>query len=134
MIEQLTEEEERLLAKDDRATAAVGPKLLIGACLILASIAILGWQLLAWLKSAAWPFLPFGELLSMTGQKPLKVSWAGMQQIIDWIAAAPASGVLFGCGLFVLWSATWGDDAPVPDALRQARMKRARIRTSELRP
>lgn len=129
MTEQLTETEKRLLAKYDRAEARVGPTITLGAALMLLGASIAAWQTFIWLKSADWPELSFGEALTSIGGKPLHFSWAGVQQIVDWIAAAPASTVIFFTGMVVMWSIIWGEDAPETDELVQAKMKRARIET-----
>ena len=129
MTEQLTETEKRLLAKYDRAEARVGPTIALGAALMLLGASIAAWQAFMWLKSADWPELSFGEALTSIGGKPLRFSWAGVQEIVDWIGAAPASAVIFMTGILVAWSITWGENAPEPEELRQAKMKRARIVT-----
>jgi hypothetical protein len=123
---ELSEHEAQMLATDEFSdsqtsywmAAIFGP---IGIAII-----VLGWQVLTWLQTAAWPELPISILYSEFGLHEPVLSWVGAQKILDWLENLSLSMGLFGIALFVAFLFTRHDNKPVAEELRTARMKRAR--------
>ena len=121
---ELSQEEEALLAADDRAADRFGYWMIAVCGLVLAAIAIPLLQGAYWLKTGSWPPLSFVDALQFVGVEPAPISWVGLQRIADWIWDLPFAGVLFFAGMVSIFWITRKDDEPA--ALRTARMKRAR--------
>lgn len=126
-IEGLTEEETRILARAARSDARFDFTMKFGGLVLLSAGGILAWQCWQWLQTARWSAYSFGDLLDRVGIPLGRVSWAGVQQMIDWVLALPAPSVLFVFGLGVLWSALLGNGAYDAPGLNKARVKQAAI-------
>jgi hypothetical protein len=130
---ELTPEEQQLLAADQRADKMVG---LYGcgiiACLF-AAVAVIALQCLLWLKIGDWPSWSLQTALRAAGIAPGEFSWVGLQRVFGWLLALPVSLVLIICGCAISLWATLDDNKPVPEALRSARMKQARLLSQQRR-
>jgi hypothetical protein len=131
MIEPLTIEENKALARASRADVRFDFSMKAGGLLILSAAGCLVWQGYTWLRTADWPAFPFRDILDLFDAPELQFSWAGVQKIADWISGAPAPAVLFCIGMFVLWSAFWGQDSYDSPALNKARSKQALLLRAE---
>lgn len=128
----LTEDERRLLAADDRAVGRVG--LWIAAILgfLGAALLILAWQACFWLVKGIWPPLPIRAVFVWLGVPVPETSWVGLQEIIEWCASCPVAGLLFGSAVTAVFLFTRNDGKPEPEALKNARVKRAKQRREDL--
>ena len=127
---ELTDEERRLLAIDDRVLSRVGCWIAAIFCFTVVALLILGWQAYTWLKTGVWPLLPVAAVPDWIGLARPEISWMGLQRILDWLLACSISGLLFFCAMAAVFIFTHGDNKPEPEALRTARMKRACARTA----
>jgi hypothetical protein len=67
--------------------------LLIGVALSLLAAVIFAWQCLGWLEVGEWPRLPLRTLFQP------RVSWVGLQIILDWIFALPLALIILTIGV-----------------------------------
>jgi hypothetical protein len=93
---------------------------------LIASVGIVLWHAITWLRTGEWPSLSLEYALGWLGVDQPQVDWVGGQRIIDWISGSSVAGFLFVVSLAVIFAFTRNDKKPVPKALRDARMKRAR--------
>ena len=126
MDEELSAEEQRLLAADLRADIRFGHwmKVIIG--LVLSAGAILLFQAVSWLKDGAWPSLTIRDFLFALGVAPGPVSWRGLQKMISGFLGCPLWVALLALAFLAVFWVTRRDSSEVPEALRAARMKQAR--------
>jgi hypothetical protein len=72
----------------------------VGVCVVLCGIGLLLYQCGLWLKDGHWTSIELQELWS---RRPLKIDWAGLRQIIQWIIELPLSVVAFLLGTYLVW-------------------------------
>lgn len=123
---ELTPEEQRLLDKDDKRTERVGYWMVLIFGPLLVATGIVGMHAITWLQSGAWPAFTLGDVLDRLGFGHVRSSWVGTQMIIDWIKSCPVAGTLPLVSAATVMLFTRNDDIPDSEALRVARMKRAR--------
>jgi len=133
-IEPMTKDEQRLLAKIARTDARFDFTMKAGGLIFLAAGGCLAWQIITWLKTASWPSLPFRRVIELFQFPDVEISWAGVQQIIEWIQNSPAWAALAVIGMFVLWTGLWGEVDYSSPALTQAQMKQAAINRENANP
>lgn len=62
----------------------------IGAVCVWVSVpAVLGAQLIIWLKSGSWPAWTFGDGWALIGVARPVTEWSDIQQICDWVWSWP---------------------------------------------
>lgn len=123
---ELSQEELKLIEKDDRATNRYlqwtqGALALVGGSALIVIV-----QAVNWLRTGAWPSLSLRDALAMTELHPNPIPWVGLQRIANFVWNLPVSGALFMLAIGVLLWITRGDNQPDSDALREARSKQAR--------
>jgi hypothetical protein len=128
MENELTSDEQRLLAADDRATDRVGVWLIAIIGLPAVAIAIVVVQSVIWLKTGTWPSFPIAAALKLIGLAAKPSGWIGADEIIDYLLACPVSGALTLLGIAATFAFTRNDHKDEPEALREARRKRANIK------
>lgn len=121
---ELSPEEEKLLAADDRASERFGYWMIAVCGLLLAALAVPVLQGMQWLRTGIWPPLSFKDALQIVEIEPAPVAWVGLQRIAEWIWELPFAVVLFFAAMAVLFWLT--RDGQGSEGLRTARMKRAR--------
>ena len=72
-----------------------------GGFAVLAGIITGGLHLLSWLQDGVWPSYSTAQMLRDLGLGEPRVSWVGVQKILDWILAASAVGFLVWGGLML---------------------------------
>jgi hypothetical protein len=126
-VEDLTEAERRILASAARYDARFDFTMKVGGLVLLAAGGVLAWQCWTWLQTARWPAYSVRDLLDGLGVTLGRVSWTGVQMIVDWVASSPAPGALLVIGMGILWSAFIGGGAYDAPGLNRARVKEAAI-------
>lgn len=122
MDEELSAEERELLAADDRREARFGYGAGAVVALVLAAGAIFLTQVVMSIRYGTWPQLTLADGLALVGVE----AGPAPQKLIAWILAWPVWVVLLALAVAGVLVVTRHDRQPVPDALRAARMKRAR--------
>ena len=125
---KLTPAETALLAKDDRDARRFGHWMQTILGLVGASALILLVQAYTWLRTGNWPPLSLRDAVERIGMTPKPSSWVGLERIADAFWSLPLSGALFCLAMGAIFWITRGDQKEIPEALRQARMKQARLR------
>jgi hypothetical protein len=72
---------------------------LLVSLLFLTGIGVIGWQGYQWLSFGVWPSCTVLEAFTQLGVPLPYASWVGVQSMVDWWLATPASINLFVLGL-----------------------------------
>lgn len=127
MDEKLSRKEIRLLEEADQedARTEAWERLLLTVLWVsgLSAALTLGAQTMQWLKTGNWP----AYNLMTLGAEPLSSSWVGLNEIYQFILELP---LIFDClavAFVVVMLFTRNERKPVSEALKNARMKRARL-------
>ena len=62
----------------------------------LATLVVLGWHAVVWLKTGLWPPLSLADALVSLGAREPVTSWQGLQAILEWLPLWLALLVLGG--------------------------------------
>ena len=127
MQNELTPNERRLLAADDRATDRVGIWLTVIVGLPAVAIVIIAIQSAIWLRTGTWPSFSIADTFKWANVRLLPTTWIGFDQIVEYVLAWPVSGALIVLDIAAAFAFTRNDHKDEPGALREARRKRANI-------
>lgn len=70
---------------------------------IAACPVILLYQIYGWLKTGMWESINIGSWLVWSGAQLPRVSWIGLQKLLDMFISIPLAAALPGLGFGMLW-------------------------------
>jgi hypothetical protein len=115
----LSARQQQLIKRDEFWTAHFGHVLFTILALVGASIAILGWQGVKWLKSGQWPALTWQDALGWLGIIAPEPSWVGFARIVGWVMSLPLALAPFLLAGLILWVLLRGENDPELKTARQ---------------
>lgn len=125
---ELTEREKRLLARDDRFIQRAGWGVTAGAACLVIAAGLIGFEVLQWMKTGAWPSLTWADGLAWLNLPVPQVQWVGLDRVIRWVLASPLWGFFF----LLFWLVTWVTFGRAEHAgLSLARQKRSRAKAGQ---
>lgn len=128
MDDKLSRREERILAEADQREASSETRGQVLSALIWVSFvgsgAVLLIQAAKWLKSGEWS----SYTLSTLGVEQSNTSWIGLNKALQFILDLPVALDLLIAGFVFIYIFTRDEHKPIPEELRTARMKRARLK------